>query len=156
MSSDKTEINASMIIEVLGRPPEHLTEVLEKIIERIDNEKNVTITSKRLNAPVPMKDKPDLFTTFAEIEVEVKTIKELAVLLFKYMPAHIDIISPENIKMTNNDVNEIFNELARRLHGYDEVARVMQVEKRILENKLKSLLEQNKATENTDKDKEKK
>lgn len=151
MSSEE-KINASMIIEVLGRPPEHLTEVLGKIVERIGEEKDVSIINKKLNAPVEMKDKKDLFTTFAEIEVETKSIKELAILMFKYMPAHIEILSPENLKLSNNDLGEIFNELTRRLHGYDEIARVMQVEKRILEDKLRNLLEKNKGNDSDSKE----
>ena len=56
------------------------------------------------------------------------------------MPAHVEIIEPELIALTNNGWNEIFNELARRLHSYDEVARVSQVEKTILGRKLKELM----------------
>ena len=35
--------------------------------------------------------------------------------------------------VSNNDLNMLFNELGRRLHGFDEVARVLQSEKAILE-----------------------
>jgi len=34
------------------------------------------------------------------------------------------------------------NELTRRLHGYDEIARIIQVEKNALEKKLKAVLEE--------------
>ena len=60
------------------------------------------------------------------------------------MPAHIDITYPENIKMSNYGFGAILNELARRLHGYDEVTRVVQMEKNILEKKLKTVLEEKK------------
>ena len=56
------------------------------------------------------------------------------------MPAHVEIIHPELIALTNNGWNDIFNELTRRLHGYDEIARILQVEKNILEKKLRELL----------------
>jgi len=133
-------IRAVMIIEVIGRPPEHLTETLNSLIEKIDGEKGVSVQNKKLNEPVLMKDQKDFYTSFAEIEVEVEEIFHLAILMFKYMPAHIEIISPELIALTNNGWNDIFNELTRRLHGYDEVARVIQAEKSILEKKLKELM----------------
>ncbi len=60
------------------------------------------------------------------------------------MPAHIEIIHPELIALTNNGWNDILNELTRRLHGYDEIARVIQVEKGILEKRLRDVLEKNK------------
>ena len=122
-SEETRGIAAVMILEAIGKPPEHLTEALENLIKEIEKEKGVTILTKKINEPV-----------------EVEEILHIAVLMFKYMPAHIEIISPELIVLTNNGWNDILNELTRRLHGYDEVARVIQVEKNILEKKLRELL----------------
>ena len=137
-------IGAVLILEVIGRPKEHLTETLEKIIKEIDNEKMVSVKTKKINEPIIMKDQKDFYTSFAEVEVEVEKMLNLAILLFKYMPAHIEIIYPEIIALQNNDWNDILNELTRRLHGYNEVARIVQTEKGILEKKLKKLLEEKK------------
>jgi len=134
-------VKAIMIIEVIGRPPEYLTETLKSMIKQIDEEKGVKIREEKIKEPVLMKDQKDFYISFAEIEVEVEEILSLAMLIFKYMPAHIEIISPEMITLINNDLNDILNELTRRLHGYDEVARIIQIEKNILEKKLKELTE---------------
>lgn len=139
MSLDKREtkgIKASFILEMIGRPPEHMVETLEKIIKEIDNEKGVSVKSKKINEPVLMKDQKDFYTTFAEIEVEVEEILNLAILMFKYMPAHIEIIEPELIALTNNGWSDILSELTRRLHGYDEVARVLKYQNMELQKKL--------------------
>ncbi len=133
-------IKVMLIIEVIGRPPEHLIETLENIIKRIDEEKNVTVRSKKINEPKLMKDNKDFYSSFAEIEVEVEEILYLAILMFKYMPAHIEIIEPELIALTNNGWNDILNELTRRLHGYDEIAKVLQFERAMLEKKLRETL----------------
>jgi len=61
--------------------------------------------------------------------------------MFKYMPANIEIIYPEGIMLTNTGWNDILNELSRRLHGYDEIARIAQVEKDIIEKRLREVLE---------------
>jgi len=135
-------VRAEMIIEVVGRPPEHLTETLHKIIEEISKENGIVVIRKKVNDPQPMKDNPEFYTNFVEVEVEVEEILYLVMLMFKYMPAHIEIISPEVIVLTNNGWNEIINELARRLHGYDEIARVLGIEKSLLEKKLRELLSQ--------------
>ncbi|MBI2043415.1 hypothetical protein HYT25_03435 [Candidatus Pacearchaeota archaeon] len=137
-------IQAVMILEALGKPPEHLTETLNNLAKEIEKEKGVHVISKKINEPVEMKDKKDFYTNFLEIEVEVEEILHLAILLFKYMPAHIEIIYPEFIALTNNGWNDIFNELTRRLHGYDEIARIMQIEKNILEKKLREILSKDK------------
>ncbi len=133
-------IRAVMIIEVIGRPPEHIAETLNSIIKQIGEEKRVSIKETKINEPVLMKDQKDFYTSFAEIEFEAEEILDIAALMFKYMPAHIEIISPELIALTNNGWNEIFNEMIRKLHGYDEIARIIQTEKMILEKKLKDIL----------------
>jgi len=140
-SVETKDISVIFILEVLGRPKEHLTEALEKIIKELGDEKRVNVKSKKINEPVLMKDQKDFYTSFAEIEIEIEKILDLAILMFKYMPAHVEIIHPEIIALQNNDWNDILNELTRRLHGYDEVARIIQTEKVILEKKLRDVLE---------------
>lgn len=137
MSDDK--IRAIMILDVIGRPPEHLIESLEKVIEEIDKEKGVEVKAKDIKEPALMKDQKDFYTTFAEVEVEVDEVLGLSILLFKYMPAHLEILSPEIIAISNNSWNDILNELARRLHAYDEIARIMQNERIILMKKIEEL-----------------
>ncbi|HLC86907.1 MAG TPA: hypothetical protein VJH65_01360 [Candidatus Nanoarchaeia archaeon] len=138
MNSNKIKI--LLIIEVLGRPPEHLTETLESIIKNISNEKGVSVLNKKINEPKLIKDRNDFYTSFAEIEIEVDDILGLVPIMFKYMPSHIEVISPGNIIISNSILNNLFNELAGKLHQYDEVARVLQVEKKILEKKLRELM----------------
>ena len=139
MSSDKVNVTAAIILDVIGKPPEHLIESLERIIDEIDKEKGITVTTKEIKVPTLMKDQKDFYTTFAEIEVEVEDILYLTILLFKYMPAHIEIISPENIALTNNGLNDILNELIRRLHGYDEITRILQAEKSVMLKKIREI-----------------
>ena len=134
-----TKITAVMVLDVIGRPPEHLVETLEGLAKEIDGEKGVTVKLKSIKEPTLMKDQKDFYTTFAEIEVEVEEMIQLALLLFKYMPAHFEIVEPEMLVLSNSGWNEIFNELARRLHGYDEIARIMQVEKQMLLKKIQEL-----------------
>lgn len=137
MSSPDVKIRAMFIIEVLGKPKEHLKEVLENIAQKISEEKGVVVVEKKINEAKELEKKKDFFTSFAEIEVEANHMTLIAGLMFKYMPAHVEILSPENISLQNNDFTMIFNELTRRLHGYDEIARVLQSQKIMLEKKLK-------------------
>ena len=141
-SAEETKgMMVALILQVIGRPPKHLIESLEKMISDIGEETGVDVKNKEIKKPTPMKDQKGLYTTFAEVEVAVEEILYLIRLLFKYMPAHVEIISPELLTLNNNGWNEALNELMGRLHGYDEVARITQVEKDILEKKLKETTE---------------
>ena len=142
---DETKgIQAMLIFEIIGRPAENLVKTLEEIIKKIDEEKGVEVKSKDIKEPTTMKDQKDFFTTFAEVEVEVEEILYLALLMFKYMPAHIEIVSPELIALTNNGWGEILSELTRRLHGYDEIARVLKFQNNQMQEKLKELMPEDK------------
>jgi hypothetical protein len=155
MSSDeRKKIDAVFILEILGRPPEYLTETLKDIIKRIGEEKGVAVKRKEVKEPVEMHNQKDFYTSFAEVEVETDEILYLAILLFKYMPAHVEILSPQNLSLSNSGWNDIFNEITRRIHGYEEIVRISQTEKMILENQLKTILGENKKEEIKEKLKE--
>lgn len=155
---EKEKIQALVMLEIMGKPPEHLTETLDKLIKQMDEEEGISVRKKEIKEPVPLKDKikfvkknseekateHDFYTTFAEIEVELDDIFNLILIMFKYMPAHIEIVSPELLALTNNGWNEVVNEFMRRLHNYDEVARVLQIEKEVLQRQLKKILEEKK------------
>lgn len=165
MKEERQKIRALLILEVLGKPPKYLTDTLQNLIVQMGGETGIAVKNSNVKEPKKMEEKAgiadasggkfnveqnDFYISFAEIEVEAETLLHLVSIIFKYMPAHLEIISPENIPLTNVDWNEILNELLRKLHGYDEIARVLQVEKAILENKLKAMLEENKEIEKTE------
>ena len=68
------EMIANLIIEVLGRPKEHLIAALEDILKKINEEKGIEIRNKKVHEPVLLKDQKDTYTSFAEIEVGVEEI----------------------------------------------------------------------------------
>lgn len=137
MSSEKPKIKAELIVEVLGRPKEHLVETLENLIKQMDQEKGVKVENKTIHEPTSVKERDDFFSSYAEIEIEVEGTIPLILVMFKYMPSNIEITYPERISLPNQDLSETLNEISRRLHRYEELVRVMEAEKKILEKKLK-------------------
>jgi hypothetical protein len=132
------KINVSFIIEILGRPKENVSESLNTIVVKIGAEKGISILNKTYHEPRPL-EKSDLFTAFAEVDAELDSFLEYIYLIFTYMPAHIEIISPEKLPLSNLEINEIGNNLVRRLHHYDAVAKTVVVERNMLAQKLKQI-----------------
>ena len=145
---ENNPLEITIILEIIGRPPEHLKESLEEIIKQIKKEKDINVKRYSIKEPAHIKDQENLYSTFAEIEIELSKIYDLFMVVFKYMPAHIEVNSPEKISMLNNEWNIIFNELARKLHEYDEIARLIQIERDVLEKKLRAVLKENKDNKN--------
>ncbi len=117
-----------MIIEVLGRPEKHLIDTLEDMIKQIGAETGIKITQSKVMEPHSVKDQKDLFTSFAEVEIESEGIMPLIGITFKYMPSHIEIIEPEKIILKNHEAGDLLSEMTRRLHRYEELVRVMQIQ----------------------------
>jgi hypothetical protein len=135
----KKGIRSVIILEMIGKPKEYILEKLEELIKQMDEEKGVSVISKKINEPIVMENNKEFYTTFAEIELEVEDILYLSIIMFKYMPAHIEVLEPELIALTNNGWTDILSELTRRLHGYDEIARVMQLQAAQMQKKINEL-----------------
>ena len=129
MAENTKKIHSLLIIDVMGAPKEYLNETLKNIIESIKKEKGVKILESHINEPKEIEEKKGFFTNFSEIEVETDSISTLSLLMFRYMPAHLEVIYPEDIVLKNHVLNDVMNELVRRLHGYDNLARIFQYEK---------------------------
>jgi len=128
-----------LIIEVMGTPKEYIVETLEGIIKQIKEEKGVSVIQSKIHDAVEVKDQKEIYTTFSEIEVQTKDVFELSMLMFKYMPAHVEILSPESIEVKNDFLNTLLNEIVRRLHGYDNLARIFEFEKSKLLQEIEKL-----------------
>lgn len=144
MNSTESTILATLVLEVLGRPPEHVTETLEGFVKQIGEEKGVEIKDSKIHEPKELENQEGFFTAFAEIDIACESMKEIVMLCFKYMPSHLEIVSPEKLVTSNTLLNDAFNELVQRLHAYDHLARVLQTEKDVLEKQLKEKDEEKK------------
>ncbi len=129
-------IKALVIFEMLGRPADYLKDTLVKFLDRISKEEGIEIVNKKIHEPKKMERTEDLFTTFSEVEIDFKNMNNLFKIIFVYMPSHVEIISPEELRIKNFDLNSLTNELVRRLHQYDELAKRLNIEREILQNQL--------------------
>jgi hypothetical protein len=131
------KIRANLVLEILGRPPEHVTEALGKLVERLTAEKGVKLIDKQIHEPIPVEGSNSLFTTFAELEVEFTTIENYLGVIFAYMPSNIEIISPEGFTLTNTQLNELGGILVQRLHNYEAIAKRVLSERELILSELK-------------------
>lgn len=121
-------LNVILIIEILGKPADYIKGELSKIVENLGKEKDVKMIYNKIAEPKKLEN--DVFTTFAEIEI-VTSLEKLMMIIFAYMPSHIEIIKPEDLKIKNSDLNSFLNEIIRKLHQYDELAKAMLIEKEV-------------------------
>jgi len=126
------KLQVRLVFEVLGRPPENVTEALELIVNKISSDKGVHLIEKTVHPPVEIKDAKGLYTSFAEVLLELDSISNLFTMIFAFLPSHIEVINPESLELANTDLNDLANRLTVRLHQYDAIAKKMSVDKELL------------------------
>ncbi len=145
------KIRANVIFEMMGRPPNHLEAVMADFLKKLGEEKGIKLISKTVNdaRKVEEKDKDgkkikfekdkELFTTFADVELEFDEFLGLLRILFVYMPSHIEITSPDKFDVAHIDMTMMLNEITGKLHQYDAIAKNAMMHNQILANRVQML-----------------
>jgi len=145
------EIRAAIVIEMMGRPASHLADAMKELLKRISSEEGVKIESKKTHKPkiLEQKDKEgnvikveggkEMYSSFAEITLEVKHLMHLIRIVFVYMPAHIEILSPPDMSLQNFDISTILNEITKKMHGYDAIAKNAIMQNNMLVAKIRQM-----------------
>jgi hypothetical protein len=134
------QIQARLLIEMMGRPAEHLTTTLTALVDRMGTEKGVKITHRKLYEAAPIKESKDLFSSFVELEVTFDSLNVLLGIMFAYMPSNVEIMSPQKLSFSREDISALANNLVARLHGYDGAAKNLINQRDVAYNQLRLLL----------------
>ncbi|MBC8444081.1 hypothetical protein H8D83_00695 [Candidatus Woesearchaeota archaeon] len=122
-------LHCNFIIEMLGKPKEHLEKTLKGYIELLKKDKTIEILKEDYVEP---EEKEGLFTMFVELETLMKDTKRVVEFCFDYMPSSVEIIEPANLTYSSHDFSDILNDLQARLHKIDMVAKNTGQENKIL------------------------
>ena len=141
-------VHAIFVIELAGRPPEHIKKALDTLVDAFGKQKGVEIIIKKIHDPKPVEK---LFSCFAEIEFICESFSRLLNLIFYFMPSSIEIVEPEKIKLSAADANAIANDISTRLHQYDSIAKKLQIENAIILKKTEEALKNSETKKDKDK-----
>jgi hypothetical protein len=87
---------------------------------------------------LPLED-PNIFSTFAEVELEVDNLMLIFNLILNTLPSNIEIIEPEELQLKNFDASSLLSDLTIKLHRYDEVTKALLLEKNQLVNVIEEM-----------------
>ena len=131
-----------MIVEMAGRPPEHLKESLEKHIMILNDVNDIKVHSIKVSEPAEIKleeKDPDgeiMFTAFAEADFECESFARLSETMFDFMPSSVEVIEPMKVTMDLHDATDLLNNISGRMHRYDEFAKMAQAKIREMDAQL--------------------
>lgn len=126
------------IIEVLGKPKDHVDMAIKNYIGKLQEDQKYDIISSNI-APINEQE-GNLFSTYAEVELKTESIEDLMSFCFEYMPSVIEIIEPSELSLTESNLNNFFAELQAKLHHIDMVAKQSKAESDYFKRNMTALL----------------
>ena len=105
------------IIEIMGYPEAHILEVVENIVTKLGQHQNIEIVKKDVAPTEKVKEK--MFSTFVELEMKFKDIKDIYLFCIEFLPTSIEILDSETITMRTGDFTSSLNEVIAYLHKYN-------------------------------------
>ena len=93
-----SSLTAKFIIEIMGRPVEHLTLSLNELVAKLGSEKGISVVSKDIHKPKAVEKAENLWTAFADVELNFQTVQHFFNAVMMYMPAHVEVVNPDSFK----------------------------------------------------------
>ena len=135
--AENTHIRCKIIIEILGKPKEHVEETIKNYIEQIKNDSELIVLNADFSE-VAQKDK--LFAIFCELDIVIKGIPKLIEFCLDYMPSSVEITKPEEFSMNKSNVEDLINDLQARLHSVDMIVKKQKNENDFLKQNLNKVV----------------
>ena len=134
----KDLIRCRAVLEVLGKPKEHVEKTIKLLVEKVKEDPEISILKEKF-AEITQQEK-EIFSTFVELEMVVKGVTTLTGFCFDFMPSSIEIEKPEILEVKNRDISNIFNDLQSKLHSVDMVAKKLRLEGDFLKRNLNTMI----------------
>lgn len=128
---------ARAIIEVLGYPESHVTEVAKNVLEKLNTEQGIKVIKETLSPTEKVKD--IIFSTDMEVEIKVNDFQKLIDFCYNYLPSNLEILDTEKIAMPTREFSSGLSELLAKLHHYNLVVNNLLEENKELKEKQDNL-----------------
>ena len=134
---EHAHIRCRTIIEVLGKPKEHVESALKQYIEHIKEDTEFVVLNEDYSE---IREQGNLWSKFVELELVVKGTMKLISFCFEYMPSSIEVLKPENLTMSNPELSNFLNDLQARLHSVDMVVKQLKAENDFIKNNMSAVI----------------
>ncbi len=132
-------ITFRVVLEVIGKPKEHVEKAIRSYLDNLKQDKKYQLIREEI-ADVKQQDKAELWSTFAELELKTTKIENLTSFCFEYMPSLIEVVEPQEFTFDDGSLSQFLNDLQAKLHQIDMIAKEVKVERDILMHNMTALL----------------
>ena len=131
-------IHFTAIIEVLGKPKEHVEKALGDYLAKIKESEKLIFISEDVSEAKEVEG--SMFSTFAEVELMAKGTDAVINFCFDYMPSSIEIVDPDVLKYSSKALTNFLNDLQTRLHNLDMLVKTTNSKNQALNRNTENLL----------------
>ena len=126
-------VRVIMIVEMAGRPAEHVKDSLAKHIGVLNEVKDVQVHSIKISEPKEIENSSGpqgtlsegvMFTCFAEADFETENFARMSETMFDFMPSSVEIIEPSKVSLDMSEATNLLNNISGRLHRYDDLMKM--------------------------------
>ena len=126
------KVTANVVIQMMGAPKKHIEDTLKLYIDKIRTDyKEIKLLNEYRSKAKKQKD-GKLYDVFAELEIESQGVEHLVWFCFDYMPASVEITSPEQLIYDSPDLTAFLNDLQSKLHKIDMMIKNLNAENQVL------------------------
>ena len=130
-------IKCRTIIEVLGKPKEHVEKVIREYVDNMKKDNELVVLNEEYSEA---KEQGSLWGNFVELDLVIKGTSKLITFCFEYMPSSLEVLKPEQVILTNPEISNFLNDLQARLHNVDMIVKQSKAENDFLKHNLNALL----------------
>lgn len=132
-------IHARASIEVLGKPQQHVEQTLQEYVQKLKKDARYAVVSEEF-AEAKQQEGSEYWAAFVDVEVKTALFQHITSFCFEYMPSIIEIIHPQELKLSDIEASTFLNDLQARLHEVDMVAKHVKLENDYFRRNLSALL----------------
>ena len=130
-------IRCRAIIEVLGKPKEHVEEAIKEYVNHIKEDTDLVALKEDFS---DIREQGNLWSKFVELDIVIKGTAKLIGFCFQYMPSSLEVIKPEHLIFSNTELSNFLNDLQARLHSVDMVVKQQKTENEFLKLNLNKII----------------
>lgn len=130
-------ITVRVIIELLGKPQEHIEKTIKEYVDQIKKDKAFQVQRVEFSE-IKKQDQAELWAAFAELEFTTD-LSDFTSFCFQYMPSVIEVLEPRKITFTDEQASLFLNDLQARLHQVDMIAKQLNMEVQYLKKNMTGL-----------------
>ena len=134
----KGQILVQAIIEILGAPKAHVEDTMIKVVDGMQDKEWLEVVSDEVAEATQQKD---LFSSYADVQVWVKSFGHMIEFLFNYMPSSIEILEPQEMQLKREDIGNLMTEISGRLHASDAQLKDLNARNQVIDRNTRQIIQ---------------